>query len=38
MQVGDIKKLLDKVGFGWAIAPSGKLEAISVSDLTPIPI
>jgi hypothetical protein len=38
MQVGGIKRLLDKVGFGWFIAPSDKPEAISLSDVTPIPL
>jgi hypothetical protein len=38
MRAGGIKRLLDKVGFGWVIAPSEKLETISISDVTPIPL
>jgi hypothetical protein len=36
MQKGGLKKLLDRMGFGWLISIPEQLEEISISDIKPV--
>ena len=38
MEVGGIKKLLDRFGFGWILSSTEEIKAISLSDIEPVPL
>ncbi len=38
MQTGSVKKLLDRFGFGWVLGSGEEIEAVSLSDIKPIPL
>lgn len=38
MEVGGIKKLLDRFGFGWILSSTEEIKAVSLSDIEPVPL
>ncbi len=38
MEVGGIKKPLDRFGFGWILSSTEEIKAVSLSDIEPVPL